>query len=117
MSDDGRLLNLSSNAGQVNRRHYLPKEEKGRGGVPGAGGVEGMTTIRVAAIQLDIAEGAPDVNRRQVGRLVKEALSGYPRAEVLVLPETWTTGYSRRVFSQVATYAESIDGPSVRLLQ
>lgn len=84
--------------------------------VRGKGG-KGSTKIRVAVVQFDIAHGEPRVNGERVARLVEEAVRGEPHPDVAALPETWTTGYSRRVFRQIAAYVESLDGPSTVLLR
>lgn len=73
--------------------------------------------IRVAVIQLDIAHGEPSTNRKRVAKLVEDSVRDSILPDVVVLPETWTTGYSRRVFRDIATYSETMDGPSVRLLR
>ena len=46
--------------------------------------------MRVALVQMEIALGQPEVNRRRVAELVAEAAQD---AVLVVLPEMWTTGY------------------------
>lgn len=72
---------------------------------------------RVAALQFDIVHGNPSLNRARVKKLLHEALGSQPRPDIAVLPETWTTGYSRRVFREIRSYAETLNGSSVNLLR
>ncbi len=46
--------------------------------------------MRVALIQMDIALGRPEQNRKRAAALVREAAQG---ADLVMLPEMWTTGY------------------------
>jgi len=46
--------------------------------------------MRVAVIQMDIQLGDPAANRARVAQRVREAAQG---ADLVVLPELWTTGY------------------------
>ncbi|EGW40537.1 carbon-nitrogen family hydrolase [Desulfosporosinus sp. OT] len=50
-----------------------------------------LSTLKVAVIQLAVALGEPDENLRKVEKLVREAALNKP--DVIVLPETWNTGY------------------------
>lgn len=47
--------------------------------------------MRVALVQMDIELGRPDLNRARAAGLIRQAAVG---AEVVVLPEMWTTGYA-----------------------
>jgi len=71
--------------------------------------------VKIAAIQMDIIHKDPEGNRKLAKRLMQEALVGQP--DILVLPETWTTGYSEEVFATTANYAETAEGPSVTMLR
>lgn len=51
-----------------------------------------MTTLQAAAVQLDVALGEPERNRKRAGELVAEA--AHLGCTVVVLPELWTTGYA-----------------------
>ncbi|MDR3539388.1 MAG: carbon-nitrogen family hydrolase [Desulfosporosinus sp.] len=50
-----------------------------------------MSTLRMAVIQMDVALGEPETNLKKMEKLVREAALGEP--DVIVLPETWNTGY------------------------
>jgi predicted amidohydrolase len=47
--------------------------------------------VKVALIQMDLALGRPEVNRDRAAKLVREAAAG---ADLVMLPEMWTTGYA-----------------------
>lgn len=72
-------------------------------------------TFKVAAIQMDIVYKNPERNRLHVEELVKQAMQSKP--DVLVLPETWTTGYSENVFHEIHKYAEPENGPTMYALR
>jgi omega-amidase len=72
-------------------------------------------TFKVAAIQMDIAYKNPERNRLHVEELVKQAMPSKP--DVLVLPETWTTGYSENVFHKIHKYAEPENGPTMNAIR
>lgn len=54
----------------------------------------------VALVQMDIALGEPEINRRRGETLIREAVRG--GAKVVVLPEMWTTAYSMADIHQLA---------------
>jgi omega-amidase len=72
-------------------------------------------TFKIAAIQMDIAYQNPDHNRLHVEELVKQAMRSEP--DVLVLPETWTTGYSENIFHNIHKYAEAENGPTMSAIR
>ena len=47
--------------------------------------------MKIACIQMDVQLGCPEENIRRVAQLVEEAMLEKP--DVLVLPETWDTGF------------------------
>lgn len=47
--------------------------------------------MRIAMLQMDVAEGDKERNIRHAFDLLDEAA---PRADVLVMPELWTIGYN-----------------------
>lgn len=50
-----------------------------------------LSTLKIAVIQMDVALGEPDANLKKMEKLVREAAQSKP--DVIVLPETWNTGY------------------------
>lgn len=56
--------------------------------------------MRVALIQMEIALGEPEVNRRRAAELIRAAAAG--GARLVVLPEMWTTGYCLDTIGSVA---------------
>lgn len=47
--------------------------------------------MRIALVQMDIELGRPDLNRNRAAQLVRDAAAG---ADLVMLPEMWTTGYA-----------------------
>ncbi|HMM20259.1 MAG TPA: carbon-nitrogen family hydrolase [Selenomonadales bacterium] len=66
--------------------------------------------MKVALVQMTVAAGDVAENRRRGIAMTEEAAG---RAEVVVLPEIWTTGYALR---QVAEWAETETGPTITAL-
>ena len=50
--------------------------------------------MKISCVQMDMALGKPDENFDRAGRLIAEAAAGDP--DVIVLPETWNTGFFPR---------------------
>ncbi|HEY8908713.1 MAG TPA: carbon-nitrogen family hydrolase [Desulfosporosinus sp.] len=50
-----------------------------------------LSKLKVAVIQMDVTLGQSDANLIKMEKLVRKAASGEP--DVVVLPETWNTGY------------------------
>ncbi|MBS0578870.1 MAG: amidohydrolase [Proteobacteria bacterium] len=69
-----------------------------------------MSALRVTLAQQALLWGDPQGNRRHFGSLLRE-LAG--RTDLVVLPETFTTGFSM----EVERLAEPPDGPSVQWLR
>lgn len=63
--------------------------------------------MKVALIQMAVTSGEVAVNRERALALVDEAATD---ADVLVLPEIWTTGYAVR---EIEKWAEDETGPSI----
>lgn len=61
--------------------------------------------MKIAMIQMQVKAGDVQANRQRGLALVREAAS---QADVLVLPEIWTTGYQLK---ELACWAEEADGP------
>jgi predicted amidohydrolase len=71
--------------------------------------------MQIAAIQFDSIYRDPHANREKVVSWLKQAMSSQP--DIIILPETWTTGYSENVFHNIAAYAETENGPTLNLLR
>ncbi|KYO66920.1 nitrilase-related carbon-nitrogen hydrolase [Thermovenabulum gondwanense] len=71
--------------------------------------------FKLGILQFAIEYKNPEANREKVKELISKASKFNP--DILVLPETWTTGYSEEVFDNIMDYAEKEDGPSVTLLK
>ncbi|WP_432403520.1 carbon-nitrogen family hydrolase [Wukongibacter sp. M2B1] len=72
-------------------------------------------TFKASMIQLDIIYKEPEKNLIKVQELVKEAMKDDP--DMIILPETWTTGYSEEVFHDIDKYAEDENGKVVSSLK
>ena len=72
-------------------------------------------TVKVSLIQLDMVHQDVEKNRAKAADMLEEAARGKP--DIVLLPETWTSGYSVPVFHDIDRYAEPIDGESVGLLR
>lgn len=49
---------------------------------------------RVALIQTDIKLGEPEQNQAHIASLMKQAMEGRVKPDILLLPEMWNTGYA-----------------------
>jgi len=56
------------------------------------------TTLRVALVQLAVEDGAPERNVARAESLIGDA----PAADLYLLPELWTTGYTHAAWRDVA---------------
>ncbi|WZL72306.1 carbon-nitrogen family hydrolase [Clostridiaceae bacterium 35-E11] len=72
-------------------------------------------SFKVSSIQLDIIYKNPQKNREKVSNLIEEAIKEHP--DMIVLPETWTTGYSEEIFHNIDAYGEPQDGESITMLR
>lgn len=50
--------------------------------------------MKIACIQMDMLFAQPEENFAKAKRLIREAMASGP--DVVVLPETWNTGFSRK---------------------
>ncbi|WP_017471274.1 carbon-nitrogen family hydrolase [Amphibacillus jilinensis] len=57
--------------------------------------------MKIAIIQMDIAFGDPEANRRYVKQQIEQTLAE-TAVDLFVLPELWTTGYDLARFDQLA---------------
>ncbi|OQP07749.1 carbon-nitrogen hydrolase [Geobacillus sp. 46C-IIa] len=73
-------------------------------------------TIRIACLQLDIAFGDPQTNEQQAEKAVQSAAN--EGADIVVLPELWTTGYDLTRLDEIADdHAERTKAFASRLAQ
>ncbi|WP_199614874.1 carbon-nitrogen family hydrolase [Paenibacillus alkalitolerans] len=56
----------------------------------------------VSLIQMDIAVGEPETNRKRALRLMAEAVNAGTKPDVIVLPELWNTGYALEKIGEIA---------------
>ncbi|MDR3561040.1 MAG: carbon-nitrogen family hydrolase [Negativicutes bacterium] len=66
--------------------------------------------MKVALVQMQVVAGDVDGNRRRGVELTAEAAAN---ADIVVLPEIWTTGYSLK---NLAEWAEDTSGPTITAL-
>jgi len=71
--------------------------------------------FKVSQIQLDIEYKNPFRNREKIEKLIKEASKNDP--DIIVFPETFTTGYSEEIFHNIDKYSEYEDGETITLLK
>jgi omega-amidase len=55
--------------------------------------------MKIAVIQMDVEYGKPQINYERVTERVREACK--EMADVIVLPELWTTGYDLKMLDQI----------------
>lgn len=67
--------------------------------------------MKIALLQMEVREKAPEANAAHGLALLEKAAG---QADVLILPEVWTTGYS---LGKVKETAETLDGPLCQKLQ
>ncbi|HWQ61951.1 MAG TPA: carbon-nitrogen family hydrolase [Negativicutes bacterium] len=68
--------------------------------------------MKIALLQMDIVLGDATANRRKAADMIATGLSR--GAELLVLPEMWTTGYK---LAEIDRLAEPDDGPTMTMLR
>lgn len=72
----------------------------------------GMTTI--ACVQMDVAIGEVEANRRKIVERTREAVER--EAKLVIFPECALTGYCFDSQEEAAQFAEQIDGPSAEAI-
>jgi len=70
--------------------------------------------LKVSLLQMDVAFGDPEENRRRAEAMINEALKQKKKPDVLVLPEMWTTGYD---LARICDIADMNGRPTVKWLQ
>src|SRR6058998_3206459 len=72
----------------------------------------GMTTI--ACVQMDVAIGEVEANRRKIVERTREAVER--EAELVIFPECALTGYCFDSLAEAAQVAEPLAGPSAKII-
>lgn len=65
--------------------------------------------LQIALIQCNIQIGRPEVNRKHIQSLIRQAMEKDPNTEVIVLPEMWNTGYALSEVHELADEGGSIE--------
>ncbi len=73
-------------------------------------------SFKVSQIQLDIVYRNPKENVEKVAQLIQKAVKE-DNPDIIVFPETFTTGYSEGIFHNIDKYAETEDGETVTVLR
>src|ERR1044072_1760804 len=73
-----------------------------------------MANTRIACVQMDVAIGNVEENRRRLIARLREAATG--GAQLAIFPECALTGYCFDSLGEAAPFAESADGPSARAI-
>ncbi len=71
--------------------------------------------FKISLIQYDIAFKNPPRNRKLIKNWIKKAMNKKP--DLVILPETWTTGFASSVFKDAGKYAEEKNEESVNLVR
>ncbi len=69
-----------------------------------------MGKTKIACVQMDVAIGDVETNRRKIVERLRTAADG--GAELVIFPECAVTGYCFDSLEEAAPFAEPIDGPS-----
>jgi predicted amidohydrolase len=69
-----------------------------------------MANLKIACVQMDVAIGDVEANRRKIVERMRTAANG--GAELVIFPECALTGYCFDSLEDAAPFAEPIDGPS-----
>ena len=73
-----------------------------------------MADTRIACVQMDVAMGNVEENRRRILARLREAATH--DAQLVIFPECALTGYCFDSLAEAAPYAESLDGPSAQAI-
>lgn len=73
-------------------------------------------SFKVSQIQLDIVYRNPKENVEKVAQLIQKAVKE-DNPDIIVFPETFTTGYSEEIFHNIDKYAETEDGEVITVLR
>src|SRR5689334_13501561 len=73
-----------------------------------------MADTRIACVQMDVAIGNVEENRRRIIARLREAAAS--DARLVIFPECALTGYCFDSLAEAAPFAEPSDGPSARAI-
>lgn len=71
--------------------------------------------FKLSLLQFSIDYKDPESNRKKVNNMIKQACA--EGSDIVVLPETWNTGYSEEIFHNIENFAETEDGPTVTMMR
>lgn len=71
--------------------------------------------VNVAIIQFDIYKRDLKKNRAKIGSMVAEAMNDNP--DIILLPETWATGFSGDIFQEASCLAQDEEGSNMRFIK
>lgn len=71
--------------------------------------------MKVSMIQMDIIHKSPKENREKIKQLVADAMKDNP--DLIILPETCTTGFTKSVFENIDLYLENEEGETISLFK
>jgi omega-amidase len=64
--------------------------------------MEAVSKLRVSLLQMDVKAGDPEANFSKLHSMLKEAVSGPVKPDLVVFPEMWNTGYALERISELA---------------
>src|SRR5689334_11651783 len=73
-----------------------------------------MADTRIACVQMDVAMGNVEENRRRIIAYLREAAAS--DAQLVIFPECALTGYCFDSLAEAAPYGEPLDGPSAQAI-
>ncbi len=74
-----------------------------------------VMAFNISIIQFDIVYENSNKNRKRVKELIRQSLVHNP--DLIILPETWTTGFKKEIFYNPDKYAEIESGKSITMLR
>ncbi len=68
-------------------------------------------------LQTNIYFADPEKNYENVENLFRQAMEENSDADIILLPEDWSSGFSDKMFQEIEKHVEEEDGPSVTFLK
>ncbi len=72
---------------------------------------------KIIMLQTDIHFANPEKNFENVDGLFRQAMKDNPEADIVILPEDWSSGFSDKMFQEIEKHVEETDGESVTFLK